>query len=141
MALKVVLIEDNRDHIYLIRTMLEEYEEIGDVVVYEDAEGALESLFRADDNNQKSMPDLILLDLKLPRMSGLDFLAQIRQSSEGEHMPVFVLTSSDRLEERTRSDALGVMSYIVKPLTDESVENIINKIRSQAPDSLTSGLK
>ncbi len=128
MGIRIALIEDNKDHIYLISTMLEEYGEIGEVVVYEDAESALESLAHEQDNSHPPAPDLILLDLKLPRMSGLDFLAKFRQSPEGEKMPVFVLTSSDRVEERIRSDSLGVMSYIVKPLTDESVEYIIEKV-------------
>ncbi len=125
MPLQVVLIEDNDDHVYLIKSLLEEYEEIGDVIVYEDAESALEGLISSNEKGGSVSPDLILLDLKLPRMSGLSFLARYRNSLAGKNIPVFVLTSSDRTQERKRSEDLGVLKYFVKPLTEENMEEIL----------------
>ncbi len=128
MSLRVVLIEDNHDHIYLIRSLLEDYEEIGDVVVYEDAESALEGLTSSNEKGESLSPDLVLLDLKLPRMSGLDFLDRYRKSLAGKNIPVFVLTSSDRTQERKRSEDLDVMDYFLKPLTEADVEKILQRI-------------
>ncbi len=128
MSLQVVLIEDNNDHIYLIKSFLEEYEEIGDVIVFEDAESALAELVSSNDKTETVLPDFILLDLKLPHMSGLDLLERLRESKNGKDIPVFVLTSSDRTQERKRSEDLGVLKYFVKPLTEENVDEILQRI-------------
>ncbi len=128
MLLQVVLIEDNNDHIYLIKSFLEEYEEIGDVIVFEDAESALAELVSSNDKTETVLPDFILLDLKLPHMSGLDLLMRLRESKNGKDIPVFVLTSSDRTQERKRSEDLGVLKYFVKPLTEENMEEILQRI-------------
>ncbi len=128
MSLRVVLIEDNNDHIYLIKSLLEEYEEIGDVIVFEDAESALAGLVSSNDKAETVLPDFILLDLKLPHMSGLDLLKSLRESENGKDIPVFVLTSSDRTQERKRSEDLGVLKYFVKPLIEENVEEILQRI-------------
>jgi CheY-like chemotaxis protein len=128
MSLSVVLIEDNTDHIYLIKSLLEEYEEIGDVIVFNDAESALAGLVSTNEKNETVLPDFILLDLKLPHMSGLDLLMKLRESENGKDTPVFVLTSSDRTQERKRSEDLGVLKYFVKPLIEENVEEILQRI-------------
>ncbi|MFV2082304.1 MAG: response regulator [bacterium] len=128
MSLRVVLIEDNHDHIYLIKSLLEDYEEIGEVFVYEDAESALEGITSSNEKGGSVSPDFVLLDLKLPRMSGLDFLVRLRESENGMDTPVFVLTSSDRTQERKRSEDLGVLKYFVKPLTEENMEEILQRI-------------
>jgi len=128
MSLSVVLIEDNDDHVYLIKSLLEEYEEIGDVIVFNDAESALAGLVSTNEKNETVLPDFILLDLKLPQMSGLDLLARLRESENGREIPVFVLTSSDRTQERKRSEDLGVLKYFVKPLTEENMEEILQRI-------------
>lgn len=128
MSLQVVLIEDNTDHVYLIKSLLETYEEIGDVIVFNDAESALAGLVSTNEKNETVLPDFIILDLKLPRMSGLDLLAKLRESENGKDTPVFVLTSSDRTQERKRSEDLGVLKYFVKPLTEENMEEILQSI-------------
>ncbi len=128
MSLRVVLIEDNDDHVYLIKSLLETYEEIGDVIVFKDAESALAGLVSTNGKNETALPDFIILDLKLPHMSGLDLLAKLRESENGKDTPVFVLTSSDRTQERKRSEDLGVLKYFVKPLIEENVEEILQKI-------------
>ncbi len=128
MSLRVVLIEDNHDHIYLIKSLLEDYEEIGEVIVYKDAESALEGLTSSNEKGESLSPDLVLLDLKLPRMSGLDFLDRYRKNLAGKNIPVFVLTSSDRTQERKRSEDLDVMDYFLKPLTEADVEKILQRI-------------
>ncbi len=128
MSLRVVLIEDNHDHIYLIKSLLEDYEEIGEVFVYEDAESALEGLTSSNEKGGSVSPDFVLLDLKLPRMSGLDFLINYRKRLAGKNIPVFVLTSSDRTQERKRSGDLDVMGYFLKPLTEADVEKILLRI-------------
>jgi len=127
-SLQVVLIEDNTDHVYLIKSLLETYEEIGDVIVFNDAESALAGLVSTNEKNETVLPDFIILDLKLPRMSGLDLLAKLRESENGKDTPVFVLTSSDRTQERKRSEDLGVLKYFVKPLTEENMEEILQSI-------------
>src|SRR5690606_37125522 len=62
------------------------------------------------------IPDIMLLDLNMPKMNGIEFLTQIRQMEEWKHLKVFVITTSDEKEDKERTRSLGVSGYIVKHL-------------------------
>ena len=67
-------------------------------------------------NQSSSRPDVILLDLNMPKMNGMEFLQSLRASNQWKDIKVFVITTSDEREDRESTKALGVSGYIVKPL-------------------------
>lgn len=125
---QVALIEDNEDHIFLIRHLLEEQKEIGEIRVFRNAEKALDAMTGAPEKDRFN-PDFILVDLKLPRMSGQEFLSRLRKSQANENLPIFVLTSSDRKEERRQCESLGALGYFVKPLGERHVQKIFRRLK------------
>lgn len=67
-------------------------------------------------------PSVILLDINMPKMNGLEFLAEIRREPEFSHIPVFIMTTSNEDVDRVAAQRLNVTGYIVKPLTFDSFE-------------------
>lgn len=124
---QVALIEDNEDHVFLIRHLLEEQKEIGEIRVFRNAEKALEAM--TGQGKDIFRPHFMLVDLKLPRMSGQDFLSRLRKSEANENLPIFVLTSSDRMEERRQCESLGALGYFVKPLGERHIQKIFRRLR------------
>lgn len=82
------------------------------------AKNGVEALEYIDNRNESdsAKPDIILLDLNMPKMNGIEFLQALRQSAVGRDIKVFVITTSDEKEEKERARGLGVSGYIVKPL-------------------------
>jgi two-component system response regulator len=115
----VLLVEDNPDHSLLITRGLEGHPMVSAVHHVSDGEKALEYLFRRgkyQDVELSPRPDLILLDLRLPRVSGLDVLEAIKFDQELRKVPVVVLTSSSGEPDIARAYELHANSYLVKPL-------------------------
>jgi CheY-like chemotaxis protein len=74
------------------------------------------------------LPELILLDLNMPRMNGLEFLAEMRKLPELHDIPVFITTTSDMDHERAEAADLGVSGYIMKPLDFESGTDMVDSL-------------
>lgn len=108
----ILLVEDDPDHELLTIRALKKSNIVNDVRVARDGEEALEALFGAGG----SLPQLVLLDLKLPKVEGLEVLRRIRETESTRMLPVVVLTSSDEERDVVRSYKLGVNSYIRKPV-------------------------
>ncbi len=108
----ILLVEDDPDHELLTIRALQKSNIANKVVVARDGEEALALLFGPD----AVRPSVILLDLKLPKVDGLEVLRRIRESEHTRMLPVVVLTSSDEERDVVRSYQLGVNSYIRKPV-------------------------
>ena len=108
----ILLVEDDPDHELLTIRALKRSNIGNDVRVARDGEEAIEMLFGAT----AVKPQVILLDLKLPKVDGLEVLRRIRESPLTRMLPVVVLTSSDEERDLVRSYQLGVNSYIRKPV-------------------------
>ena len=108
----ILLVEDDPDHELLTIRALQKSNVANDVRVARDGEEAIEMLFGA----VPLKPQVILLDLKLPKVDGLEVLRRIRESDTTRMLPVVVLTSSDEERDVVRSYQLGVNSYIRKPV-------------------------
>jgi CheY-like chemotaxis protein len=108
----ILLVEDDPDHELLTIRALKKSNIANDIRVARDGEEALGLLFGED----AIRPQVILLDLKLPKVDGLEVLRRIRQSDATRLLPVVVLTSSDEERDVVRSYQLGVNSYIRKPV-------------------------
>ena len=111
-AKRILLVEDDPDHELLTIRALKRSNIANDVSVARDGEEAVNMLFREG----ALLPQVILLDLKLPKIDGLEVLRRIRESAATRMLPVVVLTSSDEERDVVRSYQLGVNSYIRKPV-------------------------
>jgi CheY-like chemotaxis protein len=127
---RVLLVEDDPRDVELTLTALEEYHLANEVVVARDGEEALDYLYcrggfstRANGN-----PAVMLLDLKLPKVDGLEVLQQIRSDERLKLMPVVVLTSSNEEKDLIRSYKLGVNAYVVKPVDFHEFVNAIKEL-------------
>ena len=108
----ILLVEDDPDHEVLTIRALKKSNIANEVHVARDGEEALNLLF----GDTPIRPQVILLDLKLPKIDGLEVLRRIRSSDATRMLPVVVLTSSDEERDVVRSYQLGVNSYIRKPV-------------------------
>ena len=114
--LTILLVEDNPDDIDLTREALAEIDVPTTLIVAEDGVKATELLRDAETSEQNGRPDIILLDLKLPRKGGLEVLADVKADDNLRRIPVVVLTTSDA--ERDVLDAYDghANGYVVKPV-------------------------
>jgi two-component system response regulator len=114
-SLRVLLVEDDPDHVFLVRRALADL--AGAAVTVEvagDGEQAVERLARSR-FEAGGPPQLVLLDLKMPRMDGLEVLGRIRADEATRDLPVVVLTSSERREDREEAVARGATWFVGKP--------------------------
>ena len=111
----ILLVEDDPDHEALAIRALRKANVANEIEVARDGAEALEYL-KAVEAGSKRMPQLVLLDLKLPKVDGLEVLRNIRSSERAALLPVVVLTSSDEERDIVTSYRLGVNSYIRKPV-------------------------
>ena len=115
----VLLVEDNPDDEELMRLAFSECEFTGKLVVVRDGQDALDYLYATGKHlagGVCDMPQLVLLDLKLPRMNGLEVLKRVREERNTRLLPVVVLTSSKEEQDLIDSYSLGANSYIQKPV-------------------------
>lgn len=123
---KILLVEDNPDDVELTKLAFEESRLCNEIVVAEDGGKALDYLFRTgeyDGQELEELPAVILLDLNLPKVSGLDILKRIRSDERTDCIPVIILTSSKEDEDVISSYKLGANAYVRKPVEyDKFVE-------------------
>jgi two-component system, response regulator len=126
---EIVLIEDNPADVELTLNALKKKNLANNVKVLADGEAALDYLFDACSlADGVGCPYLILLDLKLPKVSGLEVLEKIRSDERTRMIPVVVLTSSAEEKDRIESYKLGVNSYIVKPVEFDNFAEVVSQI-------------
>lgn len=116
---EILLVEDNPADVELTLRALKKNNIANRIEVVTDGEEALDFIFargKFAEMNHKSFPKLIILDLKLPKVSGLDVLASIKGNPKTRTIPVVVLTTSKEEKDIIESYKLGVNSYIVKPV-------------------------
>ncbi len=117
MSHRMLLVEDNEDDIELTIRALKKNNLENDVVIVRDGEEALEYLFQAGRHaEQHELPEVVLLDLKLPGMNGLEVLARVRAHERTKTLPVVILTSSGEDRDLVESYKLGANSYVQKPV-------------------------
>ena len=127
---RILIVEDDPKDVELTLTALEEYNLANEVVVTRDGEEALDYLccrgnfkMRTSDN-----PAVLLLDLKLPKVDGLEVLQQIKSDEKLKMIPVVVLTSSREERDMVASYRLGVNAYVVKPVDFHEFVNAIKEL-------------
>jgi two-component system response regulator len=116
---RILLVEDNPDHQELTLMTLAENNVLNEVVVVNDGLEAVEYLFgtgRYEGRDPRDVPALVLLDLKLPKLNGIDVLKRVREDERTRFVPVVILTSSSEEEDIVASLRGGANSYVRKPV-------------------------
>jgi DNA-binding response OmpR family regulator len=108
----ILLVEDDPDHELLTLRALKKANVANEIRVARDGEEAVEALL----GNDRIRPQVVLLDLKLPKLDGLEVLRRIRGNEQTRLLPVVILTSSDEERDMIESYRIGVNSYIRKPV-------------------------
>jgi CheY-like chemotaxis protein len=115
----ILLVEDNPDDVKLTLRALKKSNILNEVIVAQDGVEALNYLFgtgKYEGRDTRIMPQMILLDLKMPRMDGLEVLHRIREDERTKILPVVILTTSSEDKDRVESYKLGANSYVRKPV-------------------------
>jgi CheY-like chemotaxis protein len=127
---RILMVEDDPKDVELTLTALEEYNLANEVIVTRDGEQALDYLYCRGEYKTRSNgnPAVMLLDLKLPKVDGLEVLKQIKSDGELRMIPVVVLTSSKEEKDMVASYKLGVNAYVVKPVDFHEFVNAIKEL-------------
>ncbi len=114
----ILLVEDNPKHIELTLAALEQGQLANEVVIARDGAEALDFLYRQGTYAGRTTldPAVVLLDLKLPKIDGLEVLAAVKSNPDLRHTPIVMLTSSREENDLVRSYELGVNAFVVKPV-------------------------
>jgi len=127
---RILIVEDDPKDVELTLTALQEYNLANEVVVTRDGEEALDYLYCRGNFKMRSSdnPAVLLLDLKLPKVDGLEVLQQIKSDEKLKFIPVVVLTSSREEKDLIASYELGVNGYVVKPVDFHEFVNAIKEL-------------
>jgi len=130
-ALNILLIEDNADHAELVKRCFEQHKILNTVRHVSDGESALFYLFGMNEycnREEYPLPDFILLDLRIPKIDGLELLVKIKEEPALRHIPVVVLTSSSNEKDIAKAYENYVNSYLVKPLDFQKLSTLITEL-------------
>jgi len=122
--INILLVEDNPDDIELTLEAFKNNNLANKITVARDGEEALDIIF----GNKDKKPDIILLDLKLPKVDGLEILRRVKSDEDTRVIPVIILTSSKEESDLIKSYKLGVNSYIRKPVDFKEFIKVVKKL-------------
>jgi CheY-like chemotaxis protein len=126
--IEVLLVEDDPGDVLLIKEAFEFNKVHNNLHVVSDGEQALEYLRRQGEHAEALRPDLVLLDLNLPRKDGREVLAEVKQDETLRTIPVVVLTTSEAEEDVLKSYQLHANAYVTKPVDFERFVSIVRQI-------------
>ena len=126
---EILLVEDNPGDVRLTRRALQEGKVRNHLTVIPDGEEALAFLHRQGQYADAARPDLILLDLNLPKIDGREVLAELKADESLRRIPVVVLTASKAEEDILRSHNLNVNSYVAKPVDLEQFLRLVKSVQ------------
>lgn len=129
-ARSILLVEDNAGDVRLTREALLEADVSVELIAVPDGEQALAFLRGEGEHAGATRPDLILLDLNLPKKNGLEVLEEIKRDEALRHTPVIMLTTSSSSRDITACYERGVNCYVVKPLDLDDFTRLVRAINS-----------
>jgi CheY-like chemotaxis protein len=127
---RILIVEDDPNDVELTLTALTDYNLANEVAVARDGQQALDYLYCRGEFKTRSTgnPAVMLLDLKLPKVGGLEVLQQVKSDERLKMIPVVVLTSSNEEKDMMRSYSLGVNAYVVKPVDFHEFVNAVKEL-------------
>jgi len=127
---RILLVEDDPRDVELTLTALDDYKLANEVIVCRDGQEALDYLYSRGKFSDRvnEIPAVILLDLKLPKVDGLEVLQKIKSDERLKMIPVVMLTSSHEEKDMMRSYRLGVNAYVVKPVDFHEFINAVKEL-------------
>lgn len=126
---KILLVEDNPSDVLLTQRAFKKSNLTNELDVARDGEEALDYLLgKTDEAYHRPLPLLVLLDIKLPKIDGLEVLERMRHHERTQMLPVVILTSSREQEDLVRSYRLGVNSYIRKPVDFDQFADVVQQL-------------
>ena len=129
-ALDILLIEDNPGDVRLTKEAFKNSRLTSTLHVVTDGDEALNFLYQRGDHADKSRPDVMLLDLNLPRTNGDEVLERIRNDDQFQYLPVVVLTSSRAEEDVVRSYELDANAYLTKPVDPDEFIQAVKRFKA-----------
>jgi len=127
-AAEILLVEDNPADVRLTMEVLKDAKLCNNIHVVNDGVQALDFLYCRGEYTSATRPDIILLDLNLPRMDGQEVLSRIKGDDKLKHIPVVVLTTSSAEQDIVKSYALHANCYITKPVDLEQFTKVVTSI-------------
>ncbi len=129
-AKKILVVDDSRQDVELMLVALEEKNLANEVVVVHDGEEALDYLFRRGNfaERPEELPEVVFLDLKMPKIDGLEVLRQVKGDPELKRIPIVVLTSSREEEDMIKSYDLCANAYVTKPVIFSSFIDVVKQL-------------
>jgi CheY-like chemotaxis protein len=124
--LKVLIIEDNPGDAFIIEGLLQDLDMPLDITMAKDGKDALLQLLNKSPND---LPDLVILDLNLPKVNGYEILHMMKASPAMRGVPVVVMTGSLNPEDEIRSRSMGAIEYCIKPATSDELERTMSCLR------------
>lgn len=127
-AIDVLLVEDDPGDVLMTREAFEDYKVRNNLYVATNGVEAMQFLQKQGEHADAPTPDLILLDLNLPKMDGREVLAAVKENPELRSIPVVVLTTSEAEEDIARSYSLHANAYVTKPVDFERFVSVVQQI-------------
>jgi CheY-like chemotaxis protein len=127
----ILLAEDNPDDVLLTKRAFERSNLLNEIIVVNDGQEAVDYLFgkgQYKSRKNASLPQLVLLDLKMPKMDGLEVLRKIRENERTKYLPVVILTTSKEEKDIIESYSLGANSYIIKPVDFDQFSEAVKQL-------------
>ncbi len=128
-VIKVLVVEDNPNDVAIIKRAMRKSDVKCELYFARDGAEALDFLYQQGDFEDAPRPDLILLDLNLPKIKGLEVLTKIKADEHLRRLPVIVLTISEREEDMVKAYDSGAASYMTKPVDSKDFERLIQTVQ------------
>ena len=125
--MNILLVEDNHAHALLVMRVFENYPAINQVFHLTDGSQALDFIRQEGNYRNSPRPDLIFLDLRLPKVNGLNVLQQIRESESSRDLRVIILTTSSISDEMEMAEHYQVDAYLTKPFTRQHLTKVVDQ--------------
>ena len=127
--LTIILAEDDEGHATLIKRNLKRSGLLNEIIHFKDGQETLDFLNNVKDKNGKNnLPSLLLLDIKMPKINGIEVLRQVKQDPSLKRMPVIMITTTDDPREIATCHELGCSNYITKPIDYDKFVSAIRKL-------------
>ncbi len=125
---EILMVEDNPDDVYLTQIVLKDAKILANLTVVNDGEKAMNYLYKTGEYADVRTPDVVLLDLNLPKKDGREVLEDLKKDERFAGLPVVVLSTSAADKDIIKTYSLNANCYLVKPLDLEQILSLVNSI-------------